>query len=648
MVLLSRNACGAHPRSAGRNFIASMKRNLMSLPPSSSRAARPLGLILAAALGVAGLRAQSTPVQLTPVVVVASRLPEPSADSGTAVDVVSGADLSREQLTTFADALSGTPGAPAFATGQLGAATSLFLRGSNSNQTLFLVDGIRLNDANTDYANFLGGARIFPSDTIEIARGPQSTLYGSEAVGGVVSLRMSPGAGSPAESITAEAGSFGTVDGVVTAQGASGTWAYNVALSGEQTDNDRPDNDFDSINGALRLDDKVSNDLRIGATLRGLVERYDDPGAQLAGDAFDFEREDNWLATVFADARLTELIKSHLIIGGQDRRFVTVVPTPGEPSDITLVKNQRGVVDWQLTGQLTDHNELTAGTTLETDSTFDNGFGDINKHQGLFSLFANDEWSPLPTVHVSAGLRHDDYDTFGDATTGRATLAVLSTDGTFKLRGSYGTGFDAPSFLDLYAQNAFFVGNPALRPEQSRGWDGGIDYYAPGATFSATLFQTDYTNLIVDNFAVFPATTQNVESARTRGLELSAKTMLFQVIHAKAAYTYLEARNISEAIPLLRRPRNSLSADLWDPLGKGYSVGVGGTYVGCRPDVDAVTFATIEDPGYTVVRAYASAQLTHALALKVRVENALDRLYSPVNGYPEASRGIYGSAEWRF
>jgi vitamin B12 transporter len=622
-----------------------MKADLMSSLLSSSRTARWLGLILA---GAALARAQSAPQQLAPVVVVATRLPESAANTGTAVDVISGADLDREQLTTFADALSGVPGAPAFATGQLGAATSLFLRGSNSDQTLFLVDGIRLNDANTDYANFLGGARIFPADTIEIARGPQSTLYGSEAVGGVVSLRMNPGSGSPTESIAVEAGSFGTVDGVATAQGAAGTWGYNVALAGEETDNDRPDNDFDDLNVALRLDDKISDELSLGATLRGMVERYDDPGAVGAGDAFDFEREDNWLATVFAEARLTELITSHLTIGGQDRRFVTVVPAPGEPSDITLVKNQRGVADWQLTGQLTDHNQLTAGTTVETDSTFDNGFGDINKHQGLFSLFANDEWSPLPTVHLSAGLRHDDYDTFGDATTGRATLALLSTDGSLKLRGSYGTGFDAPSFLDLYSQNAFFVGNPALRPERSRGWDGGVDYYAAGATFSATAFQTDYSNLIVDNFAVFPATAENVESARTRGIELSAKTILFQRFHAKAAYTYLEARNLSEESDLLRRPRNSLSADLWTDLGNGYSIGAGGTYVGRRPDVDAVTFATIEDPGYTVVRIYGACQLTRQLALKVRVENALNRAYEPVNGYPQASRGIYGSAELRF
>ena len=223
-----------------------MKPSLFPLAP-----ARRLLLAAAAVLGAAGAFAQNVPVQLAPVVTTATRLPESAALSGTAIDVVSGGDLAQEQLTTLADALTGVPGAPAFATGQAGAATSLFLRGSNSNQTLFLVDGIRLNDANTDYANFLSGARIFPTETIEIARGPQSTLYGSEAVGGVVSLQMAPGQGGPAESLDVEAGSFGTIDGVVTAQAGLNGWGYNVAVSAEQTDNQRVNNRFKNLNVAL-------------------------------------------------------------------------------------------------------------------------------------------------------------------------------------------------------------------------------------------------------------------------------------------------------------------------------------------------------------------------------------------------------------
>ncbi len=627
-----------------------MKPDLMQTP-SSSRAAGPRLVLAAAALcGALTLRAQTVPFQLAPVVVSATRVAEPSSNVGTAIDVVSGADVERQQLTTFAAALSGVAGAPAFATGQTGAATSLFLRGANSNQTLFLVDGIRLNDANTDYANFLGGARIFPTDSIEVARGPQSTLYGSEAVGGVVSLRMAPGTGQPAETVTAEAGSFGTVDGVVTAQAALGPWAYNVAVSGEQTQNDRVNNALDSTNVALRLDDQISTDLHIGATLRGLVQRYGDPGDAFTNNLLDYEREENWLATVFADFRLTENILSHLTFGGQERRFVAVVPAPGRPAQVSVTKNLRGVLDWQFTARLTENNLFTGGVTAESGSTIATGFGNINKHQTLFSYFGEDEWTPIANLHLTGGLRHDDYNTFGGATTGRATLAWLIANGMVKVRGSYGSGFDAPSFLDLYAKSAFFVGNPTLRPETSHGWDGGLDIYLPGdkTTLSATGFQTDYGNLIIDNFNVFPGTAQNVERARTRGVELSANTILFNHARAKVAYTYLEARNLSENTALLRRPRNSLAADLWSDLGGGFTAGVGGSYVGRRPDVDARTFATVIDPGYTVVRAYAAWQASQRLTLKARIENALGRQYEPVNGYPQPGTGIYGSVELKF
>ena len=611
--------------------------------------ARRLLLATAAVLGAAAAGAQ-TAIQLAPVVTTATRLPESAALSGTAIDVVSGADLAKEQLTTLADALSGVPGAPEFGTGQAGAATSLFLRGSNSNQTLFLVDGIRLNDANTDYNNFLSGSHIFSTDTVEVARGPQSTLYGSEAVGGVVSLRQAPGKGPAAESVDVEAGSFGTIDGVVTAQAGLAGWDYNLAASAGQTDNQRVNNEFKNLNLALRVDDQATKNLLLGVTLRGLDERYDDPGDEFTNNLHNYETEQNWLATVFADAHLSENLLSHLIIGGQDRRFLSYVPTPGKPTAVTVDKNLRGVIDWQVSGRLTENNTLTGGLTSDTSGNLNTGFGSVNKHQSLFSVFGEDVWTPLPGLQATGGLRHDDYNTFGGATTGRATLAWMVADNALKLRGSYGSGFDAPSFLDLYGQSAFFVGNPALQAERSHGWDAGFDYYVPDQkeTLSGTWFVNNYSNLIVDNFNVFPGTTVNVQRARSQGAELALSCLFFNALQGKLAYTYLEAVNLTANTPLLRRPRNSLSADLHEDIVDGFTVGVGGAYVGHRPDVDARSFATVDDPGYTVVRAYASYRLTPQMSLKARVENALDRRYEPVNGYPQPGTGIYGSAELRF
>ena len=530
------------------------------------------------ALGAAWCaRAQTDPVVLAPLVTTATRTPESAMTLGSDVSLVSGAEIAREQLTTLADALAGVPAAPVFSTGQAGAAASLFLRGSNSNQTLFLVDGIRLNDANTDYQNFIGGAQLFASDQLEIVQGPQSTLYGGEAVGGVVSLTSKPGAGPATEAVAAEVGSFSTLEGTASAQGASGSFAYNLSAGGGHTENDRPNNEFNSATLSLRLDDALFKNLDAGLTLRGFESHYGDPGDEYTDNPYDHEDEANWLGTVFANGQLSENFTTRVIVGGQDRRYVSVEPDPGLPTAVTAVENLRGVVDWQLTGRVTETNQLTAGVTADDESTRNTGFGAIDRRQTLVAIFADDEWNLFPDVYLTAGVRRDDYDTFGADNTGRVTLAWLGGGHMLKLRASYATAFDAPSFLDLYGQDPSFVGNPKLQPEAARGEDVGLDFFRPGnaGTLSLTAFRTNYRNLIEDNFSVDPATTVNIGQARSGGVEVALKTTLAGAIQTKIAYTFW-AQDQTDQTPLLRRPRDSLSADFWLDAGRGFSLGLGG------------------------------------------------------------------------
>jgi vitamin B12 transporter len=315
---------------------------------------------------------------------------------------------------------------------------------------------------------------------------------------------------------------------------------------------------------------------------------------------------------------------------------------------VTILTNRRAVLDWQNTVVLPAANRLTAGLTAETNATRNTGFGAIDQRQKLFAVFADDEWSPLKNVFLTGGLRRDHFDTFGNATTGRATAAWQVVPKVCKLRASYGTGFRSPSFIDLYAKSAFFVGNPNLRPEHARGWDAGVDYYLPEnrGTLSATYFRTDFHDLI-ESTPDF-SSEENVDQARTRGIELSAKVVLPDAVEAQFAYTYLEATDLTAQTRLLRRPRNSGSADVWHDFGQGVSAGLGLKFVDHRQDIDAQTFALVEDPDYTLVRVYAAWQATKSLNLKVRVENALDRKYEEVNGYPALGFGVFADAEWKF
>ncbi|MSU46860.1 MAG: TonB-dependent receptor [Lacunisphaera sp.] len=620
----------------------SMKKNIPALPWR-------LVVVLGASLISIRLPAEESTVELPPYVLSATRTPAALTTTGTFVDTISAAELARMQLNNLRSALSGIPGAPAFQSGASGGMTSLFLRGSNSNQTLLLVDGIRLNDPNTDYAASLGGMGVCACDSLEVAHGPQSTLYGNEAVGGVLSLRAQRGAGTAMQTASFEAGSFGTVQGAVHAQAGTGPTAYNFSAIGGQTDNERPNNDFTSATYVLRLDHQVSKTTAIGATLRGFLGRYASPGDRFTNDPDSEDRESNRLATVFVDFAPTANLTSKVVLGGQDRRYVSENPGPFGPQ-VTIVKNRRAVFDGQSTLQAGEQHRVTGGLTAELNHTRNTGFGNINERQQLLAFFAQDEWAPVAHIYLTAGLRSDEHDTFGRATTGRATAAWLSKESHWKLRATYGTAFRSPGFLDLYGQNSFFAGNPHLEAERACGWDVGVDYFFADnrGVLSATWFNIHFRNLIVFDFGVFPGTTANVEAARTKGGEVSGKFALPGAVDVRLAYTYLEADNLSQGNRLLRRPRHSGSLDVWRDFGRGFSAGTGLAFAAGRQDVNAATFATIDAEDYVVVRVYGAWQTSPRVTLKARVENLLDEKYEEVHGYPQLGVGAFAGVEWKF
>ncbi len=595
-------------------------------------------------------RAQSeTGAPLDPFVVVATRTPSDIRTLGSAVDSQTPAELARRQVSTLGEALSSVPGTPSAVNGAPGSNDSVFMRGANSDQVLFLVDGIRMNDANTDYAVFLGGARLGAQDQVEVARGPQSTLYGSGASGGVVLVQAQKGTGDPSAGAAVAAGSFGTVEGSLDGQGARGPWAWSLSASDSHTENERANNAFDSADLVLRVDRALGGNADAGATLRGFHGRFGDPGDVYTDDRYAHETEDDWLGTAFLDLRPTAELSVHAILGGQDRRYVSFDELPGVYESTTVVQDRRGVLDLQSTYSGFTGQRLTVGANAELQATRDNGYGDIDRHQDLLAAFAEDEWSPVRSVFLTAGFRYDRFDTFGGSLTGRATAAWLSPSRVFKVRASYGTGFNAPSFLELYGAATGYRGNPDLRPEKSRGGDLGFDVYLPGGsgTLSVSAFRSDFTDLITYDFSAYPGTTANVGRARTSGLEAEAKLTVAKGLELRLTYTYLDARDLTDQTRLLRRPRNSAGADLWRAFGHGLSAGAGVGVVAGRADVDAQTYATVNDPDYAVVRIYGEWKATERLGIKVRLENLLDRRYQPVNGYPALGRAAYGEVDWK-
>ncbi|MFM9032273.1 MAG: TonB-dependent receptor plug domain-containing protein [Opitutaceae bacterium] len=602
--------------------------------------------LLLPAAGLSQPAASSPAVALPAVVTTATRTPADPRTLRTVVDVLTPAENARRQTTSLAAALGGVAALPTATAGAAGMTTSLFLRGANSNQTLFLVDGLRINEPNTDYAVFLGGACVGACDSLEISHGPQSTLYGGEAIGGVVALRAQRGAGRPSGRVAVEAGSFGTRQAAWSAQGESGAAAWSLSLQGGATDNERPNNRFESANVVARVDRRLGPRVAVGATARWFHGAYGSPGDRFVNDPDNTEREDNLLATAFADLTFSREWTARAMVGAQDRRFVAESPRAGRPTAFTVVKNRRAVADLQTTWSGWERHRVTAGVTNEGNRTVNTGFGAIDRRQRLFAVFAQDEFSPREDIFLTAGLRNDDFDSFGRSTTGRATAAWLAPGGKIKFRASHGTAFRSPSFLDLYGRSAFYTGNPGLRPERAAGWDAGFDALAGrGARVGVTWHETRLRDLIASTPDF--RSVQNIQRAQTRGLEFSGVVPV-AATEVRWSYGYLEADNLTTGRRLLRRPRHRGGVDVWHAWTGGLSAGAGVAVTAAREDVDARTFRTIDGEDFSVVRLYAEYRVNPRLSLKARVENLLGEKYEEVNGYPAPGRGAFGALEWRF
>jgi len=609
--------------------------------------ASALGTLALGFVAVAELRPQA-PESLPPFVFRESRGAEPAGPAKPSAGWLTAEELARRQVTSLSEALRQVAGVPAVTSGAAGMITSVFTRGANSNQTLLLVDGLRLNDPNTDYAVFLGGACLAACDSLEVSHGPQSTLYGGEAVGGLISLRASRGQGSPSGRVALEAGSFGTFQGSVSTQGTRGMDAWSLSLRGGRTRNERANNAFTSHNAVLRLDRTLRPGLEATTTLRWFRGAYGSPGDRFTNDPDNREREDNLLATAQLQVSRGPW-QTRLLAGGQDRRFAAVSPFPApRPTAETRVTNRRGVLDAQSTFRGWSGHLLLGGATLEANHTRNTGFGNINRRQRLAAVFLHDEFRPRPDLHLSLGVRNDDFDTFGRASTGRANASWAPAGSAFRWGAGFGTGFRSPSFLDLYGQSAFYRGNPGLRPERARGWELGGEWRGGGGrwTVGLTLFELGLRDLIASTRDF--RSVENILRAHTRGWELTWRLRWAEIATISGHYAYLEAENLTAGTRLLRRPRHRGGLDVWRPWGGGFSAGASLVATGQREDVHARTFRTIDGEDYVVARLYAQQRLSSEWYLRGRLENALDERYEEVHGYPAIGRGVFLALERGF
>lgn len=598
-------------------------------------------LTFAVAANLVAVRGQAPAVRLDTYIVSASRSPQDPKLLPSAVTALPLDDLAAAQVPDLRTALAEAPGVTVVNTGASGGASAVFMRGANSNQTLFVVDGVRLNTNNAAYGNFLGGADLSGLGRVEVLRGPQSTLYGSSAMGGVILLETTRGCGTVSNTLSATAGSFASLGAGVTSQGGGTETGYSVSLARSQTDNDRDYNRYKAANYSARVETKAAAGVLIGATVRGLIGHYEEPGSSLSPFPGDVQSITD-LVTVYGEATSGENFTSRLTAAWYQDEYYW---NKGDPYGY-YSRNTRQIADWQNTWKAAQGVEIVAGVNAERSYYLSGG---MTADRSL-AEYVSSTLHLTPELELTAGLRHDDFDTEGKATTGRAGAAYLLNGGNTKLRATYGTGFNAPTPADRFGAPPYQLPNPLVRPEKSRGWDAGLDQKLLGGavTLGLTYFENRFSDLLeyqVVDYLTFAGQEINIGHAKTSGGEFSLSGKLSPDVTLRAADTYLDAVDNDSHQRLIRRPRHTLDANLEARPMPSWIVGAGVHVVADR--VDGI-YTPMPLPGYTTVRVHATYVVGPNLRVKVRVENLLNRAYQETVGYPALPRGIYGALEWKF
>ena len=648
--------------------------------------------LTADSVGSVSIRLQVRAVSESIVVTAAAReLPRSRVTDS--VTVVTSDDIAARQFETVADVLRlVVPGLGVTATGGRGGLTQLYARGGESDFSLVLIDGVRVNGfgGSYDFAHLPVG----DIERIEIVRGPQSAVYGSDAIGSVVQIITRQGGPARAGGVI-EGGSFGTSRVSVNTSGSANALSWGAAFeqldtngqngtttpSGELLSNDDYRRRDLSLNGQWNGTEgtAIRSTFRYGTNERGFPGAWgSDPGGTYSGvDTVSRGTNDNQVISVGVTQRLGSSVDQRVDISHTKTDSLFNSPF-GESTSSSRRLTVRARTDATLRPGIV----ATAGLDLQREearSAFitDSLFTEIPIERRIFAYFGELRFDPTPRLSVTGGVRVDHIrlnalagdgfgrPTFNDQTEVSANPKVSLgwyvrppdvTDDWTRLRVSAGTGIRPPGAFEIA-----FTDNPALKPERTRSFDVGLDQaLASGrVVVEATAFFNRYDDLIVSVGQSFQDASQfrtdNLDNSRARGLELAASARTAQGFEARATYTWLDTEvlaldaadgqakaGFAVGDPLLRRPRHQGSLELSFTQSR-FSVFTSLGARGRTRDIDP-TFGTFgglfDNPSYAVVDIGGSLRATTALEFTARIQNLLDNDYEEAFGFPALGRSF--------
>ncbi len=593
---------------------------------------------------------------LPTMVVSATRIATPRSQLGSSVTVITADDIAARQLRTATDVLKLVPGLNVVQSGGPGGVTSVFMRGTNSNHTKVLIDGIDVSDPSNAGATFDFG-QLLASDIerIEVLRGPQSGLYGSDAIGGVISVTTKAGKGPLSLSGSLEGGSFETFNQTLALSGSTDQLQYAAHVEHLHS-GATPVTPLDLLQpGEARLDDYEDNltaSTRLGYTVSAgfdvnLVGRYTDAHYAFTGDnPFAFPSFPDAQRSKSDTSQYYTRLSGHLVsfdgvldqtLGVAYASAWTLNLDPNFGASVN--SGDRVRIDWQGAVRLSADETLVLDAEHDRDAIHEPISAAVTDNAGAVEL-----QSHLGDHFYSAlNLRYDDNERFGSKVTWRFAPAYLITASDTRFSASAGSGFKAPTLGELY-QNfpPFFFSNPDLKPETSTGYDLGVEQglLDKAVRVGLTWFRNDIHNLITTD--VTGTTYANVGRAVTQGAETFIAWQPLRTLRLRADYTFTQADDDVLHEQLLRRPKHKATLDANWQVSDAFSVDSTLLYVGSWIDGNRdFSIARLRAPGYTTVHLAANFALNARWTLFARIDNLLDRRYQDPVGFLQPALGVF-------
>ena len=609
-------------------------------------------------------------VPLETMVITANRTETKEKEVGSSLTVISADEIKKRQVFTVAEALRLVPGIDVINSGGLGKQTNVYTRGASAGQTLVLVDMVEMNDPSSpngafDFANLM----VDNIERIEVLRGGESSLYGSDAIGGVINIITKKGKGGPKFSLSGQGGSYNTFKTVGTASGQVKDVNYSVSTSETQThgfsaadtlwgNSERDPYQNTTVDGRFGWD--VNKDLDLGASIRfndgktgldtfpykvgpflppdysgvwykGIAQNSQHPKAPV--DALGYTNSTSALYTRGF---------SHLkLFNSFWEQTMAVAYSNTNQQDNWYGSNIGSKIkgDWQNIFHLTNKNDLMVGLEDEEDQLYSSSSDATANHAyNTQGYYLTDRFTLFERLFTTASVRYTDNSQMGSLNTWSITEALLIDEIGMKLKGNYGTGFKVPTLFELYAPESW-GGNPNLLAETSNNWDVGFEQglFDKKLQFGATYFNNKFNNLIQGNQQTWNWQMENIGRATAEGAETFIQLQPLDLLILRANYTYDYTRNLEDNTQLVYRPLNKANFETNYQLTPKVNFNLVVIAVGEKPGV-----SDTKVPGYAIANLAGSYTATKNVKLFARIDNLLNKHYQEVYGYGTSGLAGFG------